>query len=125
MQTIRPTDLVRVKRDIERVEGPYAQAGEQGRVEDVFLAETTGCPQTPVWYAKVRIGDVLKTFRLTSLERVERGYTEESNPKIERYEIMPGAYMVHVNGPRDMRTKREMQDVARRLKAAVKARRKS
>lgn len=70
--TIRLGDKVRVLRDITRREGPYAKAGEEGRVEDIFNSPTVGVPSERRLYAKVRIGADLKTLRLTSIERIDR-----------------------------------------------------
>lgn len=71
---ILPRTRVRVLRPITRKEGPYAAAGDEGVVEEVFRGASQS-PQdtrkTIPWHAKVRMTDgVLKTFRLTSLEVV-------------------------------------------------------
>lgn len=67
MKKVSAGQRVRVLRDIVRVEGPYAQAGELGEVYEMFNEHG----RKTCWYAKVRMdhGDV-KTFRVTSLERV-------------------------------------------------------
>lgn len=76
---IKPTDRVRVKRDIYRYAVPnrrtlYARSGEEGRVEEVFfnMPPSGGVKSKKQrrYYAKVRIGGEVKTFRLTSLEVV-------------------------------------------------------
>lgn len=70
MKRIKPGQNVRVKRDITRVEGPYAKAGETGVVEETFPTKLSGSPaERPNWYAKVRMANgTIKTFRLTTLE---------------------------------------------------------
>jgi hypothetical protein len=69
--TVTPHTRVRVLRPITRKEGPYAAAGDEGVVEEVFRGRSQS-PQdtrkTVPWYAKVRMSDgSLKTFRLTSI----------------------------------------------------------
>lgn len=73
---IKVSDTVKVKREIKRIDSldraagfkvcfkVYAQAGDKGTVEESFYAQGT-------WYAKVRMGNELKTFRLTSLEVIK------------------------------------------------------
>ena len=60
-------DAVVVNKDIERVEGLYAKAGEAGEIEEVFRNPHGSGSQA--LYAKVRMGGTraVKTFRLTSL----------------------------------------------------------
>ena len=67
---IQKDDRVILRRDIQRVNyevspdpQPYALKGDSGVVEETFY-------QSRTWYAKVRINNELKTFRLTSLEKV-------------------------------------------------------
>lgn len=73
---IRKGHKVRVLRDIQRSPGegkplqPYASEGEVGRVEETFISGSSGRRLEWTWHAKVRIGQELKTFRLTSLERL-------------------------------------------------------
>lgn len=66
---------VRVNKDITRVEGPYAQAGERGTIIEIFRPQPTGAFEKKPPYAKVRIirewSTPILTFRLTSLERIE------------------------------------------------------
>ena len=68
-------DKVRVNKDITRVEGPYAQAGEQGTIIEIFRPQSTGAFEQKQPYAKVRIirkwSTPILTFRITSLERVK------------------------------------------------------
>lgn len=69
--TVTPHTRVRVLRPITRKEGPYAAAGDEGVVEEVFRGRSQS-PQdthkTVPWHAKVRMSDgSLKTFRLTSI----------------------------------------------------------
>lgn len=63
---------VEVARKITRKEGVYAEAGERGVVVEIFRQARTGSGPL-AWYAKVRMGGPtapLKTFRLTSLDRL-------------------------------------------------------
>jgi hypothetical protein len=70
MRKISVGDDVIVARDITRREGIYATAGETGRVVETFRPPSSAAHQLGPWYAKVRMaGGVLKTFRVTSLER--------------------------------------------------------
>lgn len=63
---------VRVARDIVRVEGPYAQAGEEGEVIETFRPPNSGANAPWIWHAKVLMDSpkAIKTFRITSLERM-------------------------------------------------------
>ncbi len=74
-QSIRAGNRVRVVRDIVRREGPYASENEEGVVEETFVdARTVYSWVSPkkLWHAKVRFPDgSLRTFRLTSLERID------------------------------------------------------
>lgn len=67
-------DKVRVNKDITRVEGPYAQEGEEGKIIEIFRPQPTGMYEVKPFYAKVRIirerSTPILTFRLTSLERL-------------------------------------------------------
>ena len=74
---IKVDDKVALKRDIYRTSHItrevelYASKGETGSVENVFPSSGSGHMSKDVrWNAKVRIGNVLKTFRVTSLEVV-------------------------------------------------------
>jgi hypothetical protein len=68
---IKSGHRVRLLRDISRAEGPYAQAGEAGTVTETFRPPGTSSGTLGPWCAKVRMDGtgVIKTFRLTSLER--------------------------------------------------------
>ena len=68
MKKLRPNDQVTVLRDITRQEGPYAKAGETGKVVEVF-SNKVGAGEKSRWFAKVLMdkGDI-KTFRQTSLD---------------------------------------------------------
>jgi len=67
-------DKVRVNKDITRVEGPYAQEGEQGTILEIFRPQPTGFGERKPPYAKVRVirewSTPILTFRLTSLDRL-------------------------------------------------------
>lgn len=65
-------DTVFVNKDISRVEGPYAKAGERGVVVGTFRPPSSGAGLLQPWYAKVKmdVGGKVLTFRLTSLTRV-------------------------------------------------------
>lgn len=74
---IKAGDTVKVKREIKRIDHKnrdagfqvYAKAGDTGKVEEVFKGQTpSGNDDQYFWYAKVRMGTELKTFRLTSIE---------------------------------------------------------
>lgn len=72
-------DKVKLKRDIYRWthdESPrqnvlYAKEGEVGEINELFVAESSaGMERSARWYAKVLIENQIKTFRLTSIEKV-------------------------------------------------------
>lgn len=67
-------DKVRVNKDITRVEGLYAQEGEQGTILEIFRPQPTGFGERKPPCAKVRVirerSKPILTFRLTSLERL-------------------------------------------------------
>ena len=68
-------DKVSLKRDIFRAESklPYARAGETGDIRELFQPPAPdGHNVIKTWYAKVMMHDTLKTFRLTSLQRVDQ-----------------------------------------------------
>lgn len=69
MKKIEPGHRVIVVRDIVRKEGPYARRGETGVVTELFNVYD----QKNTWNAKVRMDadDAIKTFRITSLQRVD------------------------------------------------------
>jgi hypothetical protein len=70
MIKLRPYDDVEVLRDIVRVEGAYAKAGDTGKVLEVF-GNAVGGRERLRWFAKVRMKNrAIKTFRVTSLKRV-------------------------------------------------------
>lgn len=75
MKKIEVGHEVEVLRDIKRVEGPYAKAGEAGVVIEVFFntARTPRQGNHPQnWNAKVKMAaGGIKTFRVTSLGRVD------------------------------------------------------
>lgn len=77
MKSIHAGHFVEVRRDITRKEGPYAEEGERGEVIEVFRPIPTGMQETKPLYAKVRMKDQIKTFRLTSLRRLEEEECEE------------------------------------------------
>ena len=74
----KPKDKVKVKRDIYRwsfVTGKgyrqevlYSKKDETGEVVEVFYAATSSEPKKP--YAKVLIEGQIKTFRLSSIEKL-------------------------------------------------------
>lgn len=74
----KPKDKVKVKRDIYRwsfVTGEgyrkevlYAKEGEIGEVVEVFYKATSSEPKKP--YAKVLVENAIKTFRLSSIEKL-------------------------------------------------------
>lgn len=67
---LKPNDPVALNKDIQRDGELYARKGDVGVITEVFRAEPTGKGQVHTWYAKVRmLGGVIKTFRLTSLEK--------------------------------------------------------
>lgn len=67
MKKIEAGHRVSVARDIVRGEGPYASAGESGKVIETFK-ENEHSPT--VWHAKVKMDlGGIKTFRVTSLQR--------------------------------------------------------
>ena len=49
----------------------YASEGETGVIVEIFRPTPTGGGEVKALCAKVKIGDKIKTFRLTSLEIVE------------------------------------------------------
>ena len=64
-----------VNKDIERVvppqhwkSMPYAQKGQVGTITEIFRPVPTGYGEIKPLYAKVKINDQIKTFRLTSLD---------------------------------------------------------
>ena len=61
-------DVVVVNKDIVRVEGPYAMAGETGAIEEIFRPNSVEVVGKNL-YAKVRMSStgLIKTFRLSSL----------------------------------------------------------
>lgn len=67
---------VRVLRDIVKKEGPYAKAGQEGAIVEVFQPPTFASLRPYVrvnkgpWYAKIRFGVDIKTLRLTSIEKI-------------------------------------------------------
>lgn len=64
----KKNDRVKVARTINRAEGLYAEAGEQGVIKECFRPKSSGANQKSPWYAKVIMSDgKIKTFRLTSL----------------------------------------------------------
>lgn len=71
MKKIEVGQLVAVARSITRAEGPYAEKGEVGIVEEIFCPMESG--KSKIYYAKVRMtaNKLIKTFRLTSLERMD------------------------------------------------------
>ena len=83
MEQIRENQRVRVKREIRRIDPfdleagfqLYASAGDEGVVEEIFFNyPPIGGPKSKKmrrYFAKVRIGAALKTFRLVSLERLK------------------------------------------------------
>lgn len=60
-----------VRRDLVRVEGPYARAGEKGTIVEIFRSGSSGpSSKNGSWYAKVDMdSNEIKTFRLTSLRQ--------------------------------------------------------
>jgi len=72
MKNIRPGYSVIVLRDITRTEGLYATRGETGTVIKIFRPISTGSGEKKPPYAQVSMhnGDGIKTFRLTSLQRI-------------------------------------------------------
>lgn len=72
-------DKVKLKRDIYRWthnESPrqnvlYAKEGEVGEVIELFVGESSaGMERSARWNAKVLIENQIKTFRLSSIEKV-------------------------------------------------------
>lgn len=63
--SINKNDKVMVNKEINRKEGLYAVKGEVGEVIEVFY------PETKVPHAKVLIEGKIKTFRLTSLDKIK------------------------------------------------------
>lgn len=64
MRKVSQVSRVTVLRDIVRKEGPYAKAGEQGEVLETFQPQGGS---KSAWFAKVQMGGMIKTFRVTSL----------------------------------------------------------
>lgn len=68
MKKIAVGHRVSVLRNITRVEGPYALAGETGEVIETFQPQLRN--ENPDWFAKVKMdAGPVKTFRITSLKR--------------------------------------------------------
>lgn len=69
--TFKPGDNVRLKRDIYRRESPepYSKEGDTGEVIEVFYPITSDYLPN-ILHAKVLIDDTIKTFRLSSIEKL-------------------------------------------------------
>ena len=70
--TFKPGDNVRLKRDIYRSESsePYSKEGDTGKVIEVFYPPNSGAMTPSIPHAKVLIDDMIKTFRLSSIEKL-------------------------------------------------------
>ena len=65
----RAPDVAGLTRDLVR----YAREGDPGTVVEVFRPQPCGCGEVKPLYAKVMMGSGrIKTFRLTSLGKVEK-----------------------------------------------------
>ena len=76
MPTLKPNQNVRLLRDIYRLSHfgdkeytLYARKGDEGMVIETFQVRQSP-NQQPVWHAKVLMDTEVKTFRITSLEKV-------------------------------------------------------
>lgn len=74
---IKAGDKVRINKDIYRSEikegTPYARKDDSGEVAETFKGGVDGS----TWYAKVLFGSILKTFRLTSVEKLASGMKKD------------------------------------------------
>jgi hypothetical protein len=70
--TFKPGDNVRLKRDIYRSESPepYSKEGDIGEVIEIFRPPNSGAMALGIPHAKVLIDDTIKTFRLSSIEKL-------------------------------------------------------
>ena len=70
--SFKPGDNVRLKRDIYRCESPepYSKEGDTGEVIEVFYPPNSGAMTPSIPHAKVLIDDKIKTFRLSSIEKL-------------------------------------------------------
>lgn len=76
----KPGDKVRVKRDIYRVpvvtheDYPnhvlYSKKNDSGEIVEIFYAENSAALAPKILHAKVLIENQIKTFRLSSIEKV-------------------------------------------------------
>lgn len=75
MKKVVVGDTVFVKRNILRKEGLYAVKGDGGTVVEIFRPRAQAAREVKAWHVKVRMlsvahpDGVIKTFRLTSLEK--------------------------------------------------------
>lgn len=84
MSYFKVGDVVSLNKDIHRLErNPnldydeysfqlYASKGECGVITELFIPDSTGMNGKSPWCAKVKIEDVIKTFRLTSLTQTSK-----------------------------------------------------
>jgi hypothetical protein len=67
---LKQNDKVILKRDITRREGPYANKGDEGVIEELFTSGTGAGERN--WNAKVRMASGrLQTFKISSLEKIQ------------------------------------------------------
>ena len=78
----KPKDKVRVKRDLYRwsfeeykksgitEEKLYAKAGESGEILEIFYPSNSSAMAPKIPHAKVLIENQIKTFRLSSIEKL-------------------------------------------------------
>ena len=71
--TFKPGDKVRLMRDIFRYSPEletYAEEGDTGEVIEVFYPHNSGAMAPRIPHAKVLTNDKIKTFRLSSIEKL-------------------------------------------------------
>ena len=66
--SFHPGDMVKLNKDIVRIEGPYAKKGDSGLITEIFYSYNDVYEKRP--NAKVEMDGKIKTFRLTSLDRI-------------------------------------------------------
>jgi hypothetical protein len=71
--TFKPGDKVRLKRDIYRYSPEletYAEEGDTGEIVEIFYPSNSSAMAPKIPHAKVLIDDKIKTFRLSSIEKL-------------------------------------------------------